>query len=72
MAQGRDFRTCRRCGIDFATGEGERNSRWVGADIPLDLGEYCDTCRLAFFTCAANRPGEHAPVQERAVEPLSS
>ena len=56
MARGRDFRTCHRCGIDMAIGEGERSSWWDGADLPLDLDVYCDTCRLHFFMCEANRP----------------
>jgi hypothetical protein len=71
MARQRDFRKSPRCGLDIATGEGERSSRWGGASLPLDLDEYCDTCRLDFFTCEANRPGEHAIVPEHEDEPLS-
>ncbi len=71
MARGRDFRTCHRCGIDIAVGEGERSSWWDGADLPLDLDVYCDTCRLQFFMCEANRPGDPASIRGYEVGPLS-
>ncbi|HUF59846.1 MAG TPA: hypothetical protein VMR89_10270 [Actinomycetota bacterium] len=71
MARGRDFRTCHRCGIDIATGEGERSSRWDGADLPLALDVYCDTCRLHFFMCEADRPGDPASIRGHEVGPLS-
>jgi hypothetical protein len=54
MERRRDFGKCHRCGLDVTTGEGERDSRWDGAYLPLDLDEYCDTCRLTFFTCEAD------------------
>jgi hypothetical protein len=76
MVRGRDFRKCPRCGIDMAIGESERRSRWAGASLPLDLDEYCDTCRLSFFTCEVNRRGEHAilpkHVQDRRTKVASS
>lgn len=56
MARGEDLRTCHRCGIDFSTGGGERSRWWDGTDLPLDLDVYCDTCRLHFFMCEADRP----------------
>jgi hypothetical protein len=71
MQPRRDFRTCHRCGLDITTGEGERNSRWMGAQLPPDLDVYCDACRLTFFTCEAIRLGEHAIVPEHAVDSLS-
>jgi hypothetical protein len=64
MQRRKDLRKCPRCGVDMATGERERRSRWGGVSLPLDLDEYCDTCRLNFFTCEVNRPGEHAIVRE--------
>ena len=71
MARGRDFRTCHRCGIDIAVGEGERSSWWEGADLPLDLDVYCDTCRLHFFMCEANSSGRPASIRGYEVGPLS-
>jgi hypothetical protein len=63
MRRRRDLRKCSRCGIDMATGESQRSSRWDGASLPLDLDAYCDPCRLTFFVCELNRPGEHAIVR---------
>jgi hypothetical protein len=71
MARGRNLRKCPRCGLDIATGEDERSSRWVGAYLPSVLDLYCDTCRLSFFTCKANRPSERATVREHTPEPLA-
>lgn len=67
----RDVRKCSRCGLDIATGERDRDSRWGGARLPLDLDVFCDACLLTFFTCEADRPGEHATVREQAPELVS-
>jgi hypothetical protein len=73
MERRRDFGKCHRCGLDITTGEGERDSRRDGAYLPLDLDEYCDTCRLTFFTCEADRPGRllrdlaHDPIEHAEV-----
>jgi hypothetical protein len=49
----------------MAVGERERTSRWGRASLPLHLDEYCDPCRLTFFVCEVNRPGEQATVRSR-------
>jgi hypothetical protein len=72
MARRRDLRRCPRCGLDLATGEDGRSSRWGGAYLPSILDEYCDTCRLSFFTCEANRPSEHATVRAHTPELVST
>lgn len=71
MARRRDCRKCPRCGLDIAIGGDGRSSRWSGAYLPSVLDLYCDTCRLSFFTCKANRPGERATVREHAPELLA-
>jgi hypothetical protein len=71
MARRRDLRRCPRCGLDIGTGEDGRSSRWGGASLPSVLDVYCDTCRLSFFTCKANRPAEHRTVRAQAPELLS-
>jgi hypothetical protein len=65
MERRTDLMKCPRCGVDLAIGESERRSRWAGASLPLDLDEYCDTCRLSFFTCELNRPRGPAIVRKQ-------
>lgn len=72
MERRRVCRKCPRCGLDIATGEDGRSSRWSGAYLPSVLDLYCDECRLSFFTCRANRPSEHGTVRAQAPELLSS
>jgi hypothetical protein len=71
-----DLMKCPRCGVDMAIGESERRSRWASASLPPDLDEYCDTCRLSFFTCEVNRPGGRAiipkHVRDRRTRVLTS
>ena len=71
MARRQDRGRCPRCGLDIGTGEDGRSSRWSGAYLPSVLDLYCDTCRLSFFMCKANRPGERATVREHELEPLT-
>ena len=53
MPRRQDARRCPRCGMDIATGEGER-SCGGGVDLPLDLGVCCETCQIHFFVWDAN------------------
>ena len=55
MARWEDFRKCPGCGLDIATGEGERSCAWGDCPyLPEELDVYCDTCRFNFFTGEGN------------------
>jgi hypothetical protein len=71
MARWEDFRKCPGCGLDIATGEGERSCAWGDCPyLPEDLDVYCDTCRFNFFTEEGNPSCEDPSVCEHGVEPL--
>jgi hypothetical protein len=71
MARWEDFKKCPGCGLDIATGEGERSCRWGDcAYLPEELDVYCDTCRFNFFTGEGNPSCEDPFTCEHAAEPL--
>ena len=71
MARWEDFRKCPGCGLDIATGEGERSCAWGDCPyLPEELDVYCDTCRFNFFTGEGNPPCEDPNKCEHAAEPL--
>ena len=73
MARWQEFRTCPGCGLDIATGEGERSCSWGECPyLPEELDVYCDTCRFNFFTGEGNPPCEDPFACEHAAEPWST
>ncbi len=59
MARWEGFQQCPGCGLDIATGEGERSCAWGECPyLPEELDVYCPNCRFNFFTMEGNPPCE--------------
>jgi hypothetical protein len=72
MARWEDFRTCPGCGLDLATGEGERGCSWGECPyLPGDLDVYCEQCRFNYYTQEGNPTCEDPMTCEHAAEPLA-
>ncbi|MBI4260323.1 MAG: hypothetical protein HY658_07125 [Actinobacteria bacterium] len=72
MARWQDFRTCPTCGLDLATGEGERGCAWGECPyLPEELNVWCDYCRFNFLTMEGNSPCPDPMACDHAAEPLS-
>ena len=57
MATWVDFVKCPHCGLDFATGEGERGCAWGDCPyLPEELDVYCPDCRFNYVTQEGNPP----------------
>lgn len=63
------FTQCPGCGLDLATGEGERGCA-LGecAYLPGELDVYCPQCRFNFFTEEGNPPCDDPLACEHGVE----
>jgi hypothetical protein len=49
------FHKCPGCGLDLATGEGERSCAWGDCPyLPADLDVWCPTCRFNLATGEGN------------------
>lgn len=69
MARWEDFRQCRGCGYDFATGEGERGCNYFDCPyLPSELNVFCDWCRFDFLTMEGNPPCEDPASCEHGVD----
>ncbi len=72
MATWQEFRTCPGCGLDLATGEGDRGCSWAECPyMPSDLDVYCEQCRFNFYSGEGNPPCEDPWTCECAAEPLA-
>jgi hypothetical protein len=72
MARWIEFTKCPGCGLDLATGEGERACAWGDcAYLPEELNVFCDYCRFNFYTMEGNPPCPHPLACEHAREPLA-
>jgi hypothetical protein len=71
MARWEAFKQCPHCGLDLATGEGERGCAWGDCPyLPDELNVFCDYCRFNFFTMEGNPPCADPMTCEHAAEPL--
>lgn len=72
MARWEGFVLCPGCGLDLATGEGERSCAWGDCPyLPEELNVFCDTCRFDLFTMEGNPSCEDPTTCEHAREPLA-
>jgi hypothetical protein len=72
MARWTEFTKCPGCGLDFATGEGERGCAWGDCPyLPRALDVFCDYCRFNFLTMEGNAPCPDPLTCDHAAEPLS-
>lgn len=72
MARWEEFRQCPGCGLDLATGEGERACAWGDCPyLPEELNVYCDYCRFDFYTMEGNSPCPDPLKCEHSAEPLA-
>jgi hypothetical protein len=71
MAQWQEFKQCPNCGLDLATGEGERSCAWGDCPyLPQELDVFCEQCRFNFFTMEGNSPCPDPLTCGHAAEPL--
>lgn len=55
MPRWEGFVQCPGCGLDIATGEGERSCAWGDCPyLPEELDVLCGECRFNFFTMEGN------------------
>jgi hypothetical protein len=72
MPRWEGFDQCPGCGLDIATGDGQRSCAWGDCPyLPEELDILCDTCRFNFFTMEGNPPCQDPLECEHAAEPLS-
>ena len=72
MARWEGFRQCPGCGLDIATGEGQRSCAWgEWPYLPEELDVYCPDCRFNFFTMEGNPPCDDQLACPHGAEPRS-
>jgi hypothetical protein len=69
MARWEGFEQCPGCGLDIATGEGERSCSWGDCPyLPPELDVFCPNCRFNFFTMEGNALCGHPQTCDYAAE----
>ena len=72
MARWEGFNQCPGCGLDVATGEGQRACAWGDCPyLPEELDVYCPDCRFNFFTMEGNPFCEDPMACEYNAAPLA-
>jgi hypothetical protein len=72
MARWIEFAKCPGCGLNLATGEGERACAWGDcAYLPEELNVFCDQCRFNFYTMEGNPSCQDPMACQHAREPLT-
>jgi hypothetical protein len=72
MAHWEQFKQCPHCGLNLATGEGQRGCGWGDCPyLPEELNVFCEQCRFNYFTMEGNPSCPDPLACEHAAAPLA-
>lgn len=64
-------RPCPKCGLNWATDEGDRGCGWAECPyLPEELDVHCEQCRFNYFTMEGNPPCPDPMACDHSVTPL--